>query len=68
MLYSGIMSRIGINDLQNIQTNQWLRKNKIDSQENQRRLEMNEKINQDVKAKRLPIKPMIDHEKYFNRK
>ena len=56
------------NQLQNNQTFDWLRRtgNKVD--ENQIKSEINQKLNESVGPKRFPIKPMVDHEKYFNRK
>lgn len=62
------MNGIKINYLQNYQSHEWLRRNKINIQENQGRIEMNRKINEDVEPIRTTIKPMIDYSKYFNRK
>ena len=73
MLYSCIVNRIqiNINYLRNVQTYEWLRRNNIHISENQRRLEMNKKLNEDtswsVAPKRIITKPEIDEE-YFKRK
>ncbi len=73
MLYSCIVNRIqiNINYLKNVQTYEWLRRNNIHISENQRRLEMNKKLNEDtswsVAPKRIITKTEIDEE-YFKRK
>ena len=73
MLYSCIVNRIqiNINYLRNVQTYEWLRRNNIHISENQRRLEMNKKLNEDtswsVAPKRIITKTEIDEE-YFKRK
>ena len=72
MLYSCIVNRIqiNINYLRNVQTYEWLRRNNIHISENQRRLEMNKKLNEDtswsVAPKRIITKSEIDEE-YFKR-
>ena len=73
MLYSCIVNRIqiNINYLKNVQAYEWLRRNNIHISENQRRLEMNKKLNEDtswsVAPKRIITKTEID-EQYFKRK